>query len=99
MRATLATSRKRGRPALCAGRHVCTDGVRFELTIPLPVCRFSRPVPSTTRPPILNCNGYRLPVAGDREKLIGLGPKVRRGELTLPAGASVRPAPLSPPHY
>ena len=29
-----------------------TDGVRFELTIPFPVCRFSRPVPSTTRPPI-----------------------------------------------
>ena len=30
-----------------------TDGVRFELTIPgSPVCRFSRPVPSTTRPPV-----------------------------------------------
>ena len=30
-----------------------TDGVRFELTIPgSPVCRFSRPVPSTTRPPL-----------------------------------------------
>ena len=29
------------------------DGVRFELTIPgSPVCRFSRPVPSTTRPPV-----------------------------------------------
>ena len=28
------------------------DRVRFELTIPLPVRRFSRPVPSTTRPPV-----------------------------------------------
>ena len=30
------------------------DRERFELSIPLPVCRFSRPVPSTTRPPVLN---------------------------------------------
>src|SRR2546423_5534 len=31
-----------------------TDRVRFELTIPgSPVCRFSRPVPSATRPPVL----------------------------------------------
>ena len=29
------------------------DRVRFELTIPLPVRRFSRPVPSTTQPPVL----------------------------------------------
>ena len=30
-----------------------TDRVRFELTIPgSPVCRFSRPVPSATRPPV-----------------------------------------------
>ena len=29
-----------------------TDRERFELSIPLPVCRFSRPVPSTTRPPV-----------------------------------------------
>ena len=28
------------------------DRERFELSIPLPVCRFSRPVPSTTRPPV-----------------------------------------------
>jgi hypothetical protein len=32
--------------------HLEADRVRFELTIPLPVCRFSRPVPSTTRPPV-----------------------------------------------
>ena len=31
---------------------VLTDRVRFELTIPFRVCRFSRPVPSTTRPPV-----------------------------------------------
>src|SRR5438045_8500595 len=31
-----------------------TDRERFELSIPgSPVCRFSRPVPSTTRPPVL----------------------------------------------
>ena len=41
-----------------------TDGVRFELTIPFPVCRFSRPVPSTTRPPVL----------GGRTKLTARGP-------------------------
>ena len=29
-----------------------TDRERFELSIPLPVRRFSRPVPSTTRPPV-----------------------------------------------
>src|SRR5205814_10594070 len=30
-----------------------TDRERFELSIPgSPVCRFSRPVPSTTRPPV-----------------------------------------------
>ena len=28
------------------------DGVGFEPTKTLPPCRFSRPVPSTTRPPI-----------------------------------------------
>ncbi len=28
------------------------DGVGFEPTMTLPPCRFSRPVPSTTRPPI-----------------------------------------------
>ena len=31
---------------------VLADGVRFELTEPLRARRFSRPVPSTTRPPI-----------------------------------------------
>ena len=29
------------------------DGVGFEPTRPLRACRFSRPVPSTARPPIL----------------------------------------------
>ena len=29
-----------------------TDGERFELSIPLQVCRFSRPVHSTTLPPV-----------------------------------------------
>ena len=38
---------------LSRARAPVTDGVRFELTIPgSPVCRFSRPVPSTTRPPV-----------------------------------------------
>src|SRR6266542_4945027 len=33
---------------------IITDRERFELSIPgSPVCRFSRPVPSTTRPPVL----------------------------------------------
>ena len=32
--------------------HAAADRVRFELTIPLPVRRFSRPVPSTTQPPV-----------------------------------------------
>ena len=32
------------------------DGVGFEPTKPLPVCRFSRPVPSTTRAPIRTYN-------------------------------------------
>ena len=44
-------------------RNPGTDRVRFELTIPLPVCRFSRPVPSTARPPvrelILSNGNYR----------------------------------------
>jgi hypothetical protein len=42
------------------GRQGPTDGVRFELTIPgSPVCRFSRPVPSTTRPPVRSCQPER----------------------------------------
>src|SRR5690349_23469277 len=39
------------------------DRVRFELTVPLPVRRFSRPVLSTTQPPVreqpLNLAGHR----------------------------------------
>ena len=35
-----------------AKRRVVTDRVRFELTKRLPVLRFSRPVPSATRPPV-----------------------------------------------
>src|SRR5437868_1393889 len=35
-----------------ASRQSGADRERFELSIPLPVCRFSRPVPSTTRPPV-----------------------------------------------
>src|SRR3954462_14030905 len=36
-----------------------TDRERFELSIPgSPVCRFSRPVPSTTRPPVLQPATY-----------------------------------------
>src|ERR1051325_11751223 len=36
------------------GGNTNTDRERFELSIPgSPVCRFSRPVPSTTRPPVL----------------------------------------------
>src|SRR5687768_8471224 len=46
------------------GRRSGTDRERFELSIPgSPVCRFSRPVPSTTRPPVLRSKsiGYREP--------------------------------------
>jgi hypothetical protein len=50
-----------GRNLLSSGReptrrdlffHRLADGVGFEPTIELPRCRFSRPVPSTARPPI-----------------------------------------------
>ena len=34
-----------------------TDRVGFEPTIPFPVCRFSRPVPSATRTPVLELPG------------------------------------------
>ena len=46
------------------GRRSGTDRERFELSIPgSPVCRFSRPVPSTTRPPVLRSKsiGYAEP--------------------------------------
>ena len=48
------TTRWHANPRTSASGHASTaaDRVRFELTIPLPVRRFSRPVPSTTRPPI-----------------------------------------------
>ncbi len=40
-----------GLPAVL-GPRTLADGVGFEPTRRLPACRFSRPVPSTTRPPI-----------------------------------------------
>src|SRR5687768_405533 len=60
-----------------------TDRERFELSIPgSPVCRFSRPVPSTTRPPVLQpCKLFRREsLFNPRDVLFGgarepLGPK------------------------
>jgi hypothetical protein len=50
----LQTTANCGQRAPCAVRRdTKTDRERFELSIPgSPVCRFSRPVPSTTRPPV-----------------------------------------------
>ena len=65
---------RRGSPA--------TDRERFELSIPgSPVCRFSRPVPSTTRPPVLQ-----------PRKLLGerglFNPRQQDASSYLPAGKS-----------
>src|SRR6266436_2582432 len=41
-----------GTMARCVSSNYLADGVGFEPTRPLRTCRFSRPVPSTARPPI-----------------------------------------------
>src|SRR6185503_20196006 len=48
-RSKIPTSKK---ARATSGPSLDTDRERFELSIPLQVCRFSRPVPSTTRPPV-----------------------------------------------
>src|SRR5208282_2853539 len=55
------------------------DGVGFEPTRPVRVCRFSRPVPSTARPPI------QVPAAvrPGRLEIIALAPNLDRYSLKL----------------
>ena len=66
---SIATTSKKARARSGPSALQYTDRERFELSIPLQVCRFSRPVPSTTRPPVqqprnlsgrgrlINCSG------------------------------------------
>ena len=70
-----------------------TDRERFELSIPgSPVCRFSRPVPSTTRPPVLQ----RRNLLGERSYFNPISPahdaRVHRQHLRGSRRASTAPA-------
>ena len=67
--------RRRIRRSSALTCHDCTctarpaDRVRFELTIPLRVRRFSRPVLSTTQPPVRNSRGNLAGAAGGVNEL------------------------------
>ena len=84
---------------------VPADGVRFELTIPgSPVCRFSRPVPSTTRPPVRVARYHcasRLPSAAAASQCKPAPPALpARGPLharAKPGQARPRAAPPAAP--
>ena len=61
--------------------HRMADGVGFEPTRSLHPCWFSRPVPSTTRPPILSFNQPPSPRRGGGQVTGGKGPSARsRGD-------------------
>src|SRR5262249_28085149 len=73
-------------------RKLMADGVGFEPTNELPRCRFSRPVPSTTRPPIrIEVRAYQ---GGRGSAMLWLFPVIVKAEKTLNAYAASRPCPV-----